>query len=404
MRQYRDGAVFVRAVIDQVGRDGFNAVWSSPETLPAGRRDRRAERLGAPGPRLSDARSGVDVRSRPRGRRHPPRGARAPGRPARRAAVVLVACCGGPDSLALAGALAFEAPARGGSRRRGSSSTTRLQEGPPQVAEAAAALCREMGLDPVEVVRAERAHERRRPRSRRRAVGALRRAGAARRAARCRPVLIGHTRDDQAEQVLLGLARGSGSRSLAGMPRRRGLFVRPLIALPRGRDRGRLRRLRDRAVARPAQRGPDVRAGPGPRVPARPRGRAGPGYRRGARPQRGDAARGRGLPREPGDEAPRVLPSRPDGDVVGHARSRRCPGRCAPGSGGCSRSRPGAPPPTLSRRPRGVAGRAADVMARSGPAPRAGRHAVARTGGPPSARCASRKPDRRRVGPRSACG
>ncbi len=34
MRQYRDGAVFVRAVTDQVGRDGFNAVWSSPDTLP----------------------------------------------------------------------------------------------------------------------------------------------------------------------------------------------------------------------------------------------------------------------------------------------------------------------------------------------------------------------------------
>jgi coenzyme F420 biosynthesis associated uncharacterized protein len=34
MRQYRDGAVFVRAVSDQVGRDGFNAVWSSPEALP----------------------------------------------------------------------------------------------------------------------------------------------------------------------------------------------------------------------------------------------------------------------------------------------------------------------------------------------------------------------------------
>ena len=34
MRQYRDGAVFVRAVMDQVGRDGFNAVWSSPENLP----------------------------------------------------------------------------------------------------------------------------------------------------------------------------------------------------------------------------------------------------------------------------------------------------------------------------------------------------------------------------------
>jgi coenzyme F420 biosynthesis associated uncharacterized protein len=34
MRQYADGAVFVRAVVDRVGFDGFNAVWTSPETLP----------------------------------------------------------------------------------------------------------------------------------------------------------------------------------------------------------------------------------------------------------------------------------------------------------------------------------------------------------------------------------
>ena len=34
MRQYRDGAVFVRSVTDAVGREGFNAVWTSPETLP----------------------------------------------------------------------------------------------------------------------------------------------------------------------------------------------------------------------------------------------------------------------------------------------------------------------------------------------------------------------------------
>ena len=34
MRQYRDGAVFVRAVTDRVGVDGFNQVWTSPETLP----------------------------------------------------------------------------------------------------------------------------------------------------------------------------------------------------------------------------------------------------------------------------------------------------------------------------------------------------------------------------------
>ena len=34
MRQYRDGAVFVRAVVDRVGVDGFNQVWTSPDTLP----------------------------------------------------------------------------------------------------------------------------------------------------------------------------------------------------------------------------------------------------------------------------------------------------------------------------------------------------------------------------------
>jgi len=34
MRQYAEGAVFVRGVVDAVGLDGFNAVWSSPETLP----------------------------------------------------------------------------------------------------------------------------------------------------------------------------------------------------------------------------------------------------------------------------------------------------------------------------------------------------------------------------------
>jgi coenzyme F420 biosynthesis associated uncharacterized protein len=34
MRQYRDGARFVRAVVEQAGMSGFNQVWSSPQTLP----------------------------------------------------------------------------------------------------------------------------------------------------------------------------------------------------------------------------------------------------------------------------------------------------------------------------------------------------------------------------------
>jgi len=43
MAQYRDGAAFVRAVVDKVGMDGFNAVWSEPATLPS-----KAE-IGDPG-------------------------------------------------------------------------------------------------------------------------------------------------------------------------------------------------------------------------------------------------------------------------------------------------------------------------------------------------------------------
>jgi tRNA(Ile)-lysidine synthase len=46
-------------------------------------------------------------------------------------------------------------------------------------------------------------------------------------------VLLGHTLDDQAETVLLGLARGSGSRSLAGMAPRAGHLVRPLLHIRR---------------------------------------------------------------------------------------------------------------------------------------------------------------------------
>jgi len=35
MRQYREGALFVRAIVDRIGMDGFNQVWTSPETLPS---------------------------------------------------------------------------------------------------------------------------------------------------------------------------------------------------------------------------------------------------------------------------------------------------------------------------------------------------------------------------------
>jgi tRNA(Ile)-lysidine synthase len=51
--------------------------------------------------------------------------------------------------------------------------------------------------------------------------------------ARSAILMLGHTLDDQAETVLLGLARGSGSRSLAGMASRAGHFVRPFLGIRR---------------------------------------------------------------------------------------------------------------------------------------------------------------------------
>lgn len=146
-------------------------------------------------------------------------------------ALLVAACSGGTDSLALAAALAFEAP-RAGLRAGAVIVDHGLQDGSAEVADETAALCREMGLTPVEVVRAQV-----------RTTGAGLEADA--RAARFAAldaaadrlgatfVLLGHTRDDQAEQVLLGLSRGSGARSLSGMPVRRDRFVRPLLALPR---------------------------------------------------------------------------------------------------------------------------------------------------------------------------
>lgn len=56
-----------------------------------------------------------------------------------------------------------------------------------------------------------------------------------------RGILLAHTRDDQAETVLLGLARGSGPASVQGMPRLDGPFHRPLLGLARETLRAALR-------------------------------------------------------------------------------------------------------------------------------------------------------------------
>jgi tRNA(Ile)-lysidine synthase len=155
-------------------------------------------------------------------------------------ALVLVACSGGADSLALAAAAAFVAP-RLGLRVGGVTVDHGLQPGSAERAAGVAELLARLGLDPVRSVavtvpRAGSAGAGPGPEAAARAARyhAL---DAAARDYRAAAVLLGHTLDDQAETVLLGLARGSGGRSLAGMAARRGCYRRPLLAVRRSATR-----------------------------------------------------------------------------------------------------------------------------------------------------------------------
>lgn len=149
--------------------------------------------------------------------------------------VVLAACSGGADSLALAAALAFEAP-RLGIRAGAVVVDHGLQVGSAEVAGTVGSLLEGLVLDPVEGVRVEVPASREGVEAAARAARytALDTAADRHRAAL---VLLGHTRDDQAEQVLLGLVRGSGARSLAGMPPARGRYRRPLLGVTREQTR-----------------------------------------------------------------------------------------------------------------------------------------------------------------------
>lgn len=146
-------------------------------------------------------------------------------------ALVLAAVSGGADSLALAAAAAFVAP-REGLRAGAVVVDHGLQDGSAEVADHAAATCRALGLAPVVLARATVAQTGDGPEAAARAarytaLGAVAddRGAAA--------VLLGHTRDDQAESVLLALARGSGTRSLAAMADVRDRWRRPLLGLSR---------------------------------------------------------------------------------------------------------------------------------------------------------------------------
>jgi tRNA(Ile)-lysidine synthase len=148
-------------------------------------------------------------------------------------ATLVVACSGGADSSALLAATLFEAREHGPTPREvvGVTVDHGLQEGSARRAEEVAARMQAMGATP-RVLRAEVRASGRGPEAEAREAryAVLARASAD---AADAPVLLGHTRDDQAETVLLGLARGSGARSLAGMPARRGVFLRPFLDLTR---------------------------------------------------------------------------------------------------------------------------------------------------------------------------
>lgn len=174
-------------------------------------------------PAIADVRRAVreslDLLVRPSGTVVPARaGTIAPnghnGGPEAPSELVLVALSGGPDSLALAAATAFEAP-RAQLRAGAVIVDHGLQDASAEIAERAAEQARQLGLDPVVVTRVK--------------VGTAGGPEAAARDARyaalvetlqatdAAALLLGHTLDDQAETVLLGLARGSGAGSMQGM-------------------------------------------------------------------------------------------------------------------------------------------------------------------------------------------
>ena len=141
--------------------------------------------------------------------------------------LVLVALSGGPDSLALAAATAFEARGRVGAVIVDHA----LQDASAAVAERAAEQARTLGLDPVRVIRAQVGSEGGPEAAARTARYEALDAAAAELGAVA--ILLGHTLDDQAETVLLGLARGSGATSLQGMAPEAGLYRRPLLGIRR---------------------------------------------------------------------------------------------------------------------------------------------------------------------------
>jgi tRNA(Ile)-lysidine synthase len=143
---------------------------------------------------------------------------------------VLVAVSGGADSLALAAALVPEAKNLL-VNLVGVTIDHQLQKNSGEQATKVLAQLLELGIDKVEIVKVDVEMLDGLEASARRARYAALDALAEKHNARL--VFLGHTLNDQAESVLLGLARGSGARSLSGMARCTGKYCRPLLEITR---------------------------------------------------------------------------------------------------------------------------------------------------------------------------
>lgn len=156
------------------------------------------------------------------------------------APLVLVACSGGRDSMALAAVSHIVCTSMG--VRCGAVIVDHgLQAGSEQVASEAADRCRALGLGPAIVrnatvqARGEGLEAAARQARYDELCAAAHESGAI-------AVLLAHTMDDQAETVLIGLLRSRGVDALAGMPqvftRSGATFARPLLTLTRAETTG----------------------------------------------------------------------------------------------------------------------------------------------------------------------
>jgi tRNA(Ile)-lysidine synthase len=146
---------------------------------------------------------------------------------------LLVAVSGGPDSTALLHGL-FKIAPRLGVTLVAACVDHRLR--PESTAEASGVrrCCQEMGIAcevlEVDVGRARKAHVSTQEAARNVRLSALEDAAGR---LECTKIALGHTADDQAETVLFRIVRGTGLAGLAGIPYRRGPFIRPLLDVRR---------------------------------------------------------------------------------------------------------------------------------------------------------------------------